>query len=356
MRMFKRLLKIVGALVLASIAVSVWLLARGGSFDAIEPHFAGNCEALPLEGSGEDILIDHERGYAYLSLLDRKGKIEGKDVQGGTVARIDLNQRPFVAVDALVTKPGPLHPHGLSLYTAADGTRTLVVINHGARRGVDPEAVEIFTESAPGEFTHSESVAGPELLSPNDLVAVGPRQFYVANDKVLGGGLAAGLQQVGIGGSPLTWFDGTSLRYVLDDIASGGGINSSADHRTLYVAETSGKRVRVLDRNDAGDVTERARIAVDTSPDNIDVATDGSLWVAGHANTLKLIQHFVRGAPAPSQVWRVALGEDGVSEQEEIYLDDGTNMSAGSVGATYGNLLLVGSITERKIQICEMAG
>jgi arylesterase/paraoxonase len=143
---------------------------------------------------------------------------------------------------------------------------------------------------------------------------------------------------------------------VLENIASGGGINSSADHRTLYVAETSGKRVRVLDRADDGSVTERARIAVDTSPDNIDVAADGSLWVAGHANTLKLIQHFIKGSPAPSQVWRVALGADGTSEQEEIYLDDGSNLSAGSVGATYGKLLLVGSITERKIQVCEMAG
>ena len=38
---------------------------------------------------------------------------------------------------------------------------------------------------------------------------------------------------------------------------------------------------------------------------------------------------------------------------EEIYLDDGRQMSAGSIGATFGNLLLIGSITERKIQICE---
>ncbi len=354
MRLLKRLFKIIGVLVLVSIGLSVWLLARGGSFNPIDPHFAGSCEALPLEGSGEDILIDRERGYAYLSLMDRKSVVAGKSVQG-TVARIDLNQRPFAAVNALLTRPASLRPHGMSLYTAPDGTRTLVVINHGKNRGVDPEAVEIFTETTPGEFTHSESVTGPELLSPNDLLAVGPRQFYVANDKARGG-LANGLQQVGIGGSPLTYFDGTSLRDVLGNIASGGGINSSADYSQLYVAETAGKRVRVLDRSENGDVTENARIAIETSPDNIDVAADGSLWVAGHANTLKLIQHFINGSPAPSQVWRVALGEDGVSEQEEIYLDDGTQMSAGSVGATYGNLLLVGSITERKIQVCEMAG
>jgi arylesterase/paraoxonase len=95
------------------------------------------------------------------------------------------------------------------------------------------------------------------------------------------------------------------------------------------------------------------RIAIDTSPDNIDVAADGSLWVTGHANTLALIRHFVGGSPAPTQVWRVALGQAEPESVEEIYLDDGQQMSAGSVGATWNNLLLIGSITERKIQICE---
>jgi arylesterase/paraoxonase len=353
MKILKRILAALGILILVGGVLTAVILGRGGAFKTLTPAFAGSCTALPLEGSGEDILVDHERGIAYLSLLDRKGLIGGKDVQG-TVARVDLNRRPWAAENALASQPDKFRPHGMSLYIAPDGSRHLFVINHGQKRGVDPEAVEIFTESAPGEFTHRESVAAPELLSPNDLVAVGPRQFYVANDKVLGGGLAAGLQQFGVGASPLTWFDGRSARYVLDDIASGGGINRSADGRMLYVAETAGKRVRVLERNEAGDVTERQRIAVDTSPDNIDVAPDGSLWVAGHANTLQLIQHFVSGAPAPTQVWRVAA--DGTSAPEQIYLDDGSQMSAGSVGATYGQLLLLGSITERKIQICEMAG
>jgi arylesterase/paraoxonase len=352
MKILKRLLALVGIFVLVVGAGTAWILARGGAFRDIAPHFAGRCEALPLEGSGEDILVDRERGLAYLSLLDRRSRVEGKDVQG-TVARIDLNARPFAAVDALATKPASLRPHGLSLYIGPDGQRRLFVINHPGKRGVDPEAVEIFAEGAPGEYVHLETIRGPELLSPNDLVAVGPRQFYVANDKALGGGLAAGLQQFGIGGSPLSYFDGPAGRYVLEDIASGGGINTSADRRSLYVAETAGKRVRVLDRDGSGDVSERMRIAIDTSPDNIDVAADGSLWVTGHANTLALIRHFVGGSPAPTQVWRVALGQAEPESVEEIYLDDGQQMSAGSVGATWNNLLLIGSITERKIQICE---
>ena len=355
MRIFKRLLAVIGILVLLVAAAILALLARGGAFRDIRPHFAGNCEALPLPGSGEDIVVDRERGIAYLSLLDRQSVVKGQDVQG-MVVRVDLNSRPFTAVPALAAKPTQFRPHGLSLYIGPDGQRRLFVINHGPKRGVDPEAVELFRETAPGEFAQEETFRDPLLISPNDLTAVGPRQFYVANDKALGGGLAAGLQQVGIGGSPLTYFDGPVARNVLTDVASGGGINTSADLRTLYVSETAGKRIRVLDRAASGDVTERMRVAMDTSPDNIDVAADGSLWITGHANTLALIRHFINGSPAPTQVWRVTLGEKKAENIREVYLDDGTKMSAGSVGTTWNKLLLIGSITERKIQICEMTG
>jgi hypothetical protein len=39
---------------------------------------------------------------------------------------------------------------------------------------------------------------------------------------------------------------------------------------------------------------------------------------------------------------------------KEIYLNAGDQISASSVGATYGNKLLIGSITDRKLLVCEM--
>ena len=352
MKLLKRLLAIVGVLILITAAGTLWILGRGGAFRDIQPHFAGTCEALPLDGSAEDILVDRARAIAYLSLMDRQALVKGGAAQG-TVARLDLNVRPYTAVAALATKPDHFRPHGMSLHIDENGQRHLFVINHPVNRGTDPEMVELFTETAPGEYTHAETFRDPLIISPNDVAAVGPRQFYVANDKALGGGLKAGLQQVGLGASPLNYFDGTAMRNVNEDIASGGGINVSGDRATVYVAETSGKRVRVLDRAADGSVTERARIAVDTSPDNIDVAEDGSLWVTGHANVLALIRHFIGGSPAPTQVWRIALALGAAQPPEEIYLDDGTKMSAGSVGATWNQLLLIGSITEKKVMVCE---
>lgn len=353
MRIIKTVFKILGILILVSVIGTLYVLYRGGVFRGIEPHFAGRCDSLPLDGSAEDITVDRERGLAYISFMDRAALIRGEAAQG-TVMRIDLNRLPLVPEDALLDRPAHLRTHGLSLYISPEGQRSLFVINHPANRGTEPELVEVFDEVAPGQFRHRGTFSDPLFNSPNDLAAVGPRQFYVANDKVLKGGLAAGLQQLGIGASPLTYFDGESARVVIDDIASGGGINVSAGGGTLYVAETSGQRIRVLQRDPAsGAVTETARIAVPTSPDNIDVAADGSLTIGGHANTMKLIMHFIKGAPAPSQVLRVIPDNGDQAAVEEIYLNAGDEIPASSVGVTYGTKLLIGSITAKQLLVCE---
>lgn len=357
MRLIKRIFKIIGILVLIAGVGTLYVLNRGGAFRPIEPHFAGSCESLPLDASAEDMTVDRERGLVYISYLDRQSLVkgDGTNVQG-TIMRLDLNRQPLAIEDALQDKPAHLRTHGLSLYVDPAGKRSLFVINHPLNRGTEPELVEVFDEITPGQFRHRETFSSPLFNSPNDMAAVGPRQFYVANDKPLKGGLAAGLQQLGIGASPLTYFDGTAARVVAGDIASGGGINVSADGSTLYVSETAGQRLRVLGRNPAdGAVTDQARITLPTSPDNVDVAADGSLWVTGHANTVKLIQHFINGSPAPTQVLRVVPAGGGAATVDEIYLNAGDQISAGSVGVTYGNKLLIGSITARQLLVCELS-
>ncbi len=108
----------------------------------------------------------------------------------------------------------------------------------------------------------------------------------------------------------------------------------------------------VCDPSD-GSVTTTEFIDLGTSPDNIDVAEDGSLWVAAHSNVAALVMHFIMGSKAPSQVLRIDVSAE-KPEIQEIYLNAGQQISTGSVGATYGNKLLIGSITDRKLLICEM--
>ncbi|NND54283.1 MAG: hypothetical protein HKN56_04850 [Gammaproteobacteria bacterium] len=309
----------------------------------IDEKFAGTCEAVPLAGSGEDIQVDRDSGYAYLSMLDRLGVAQGLEIDPGMVMRIDLNDPGRPVVPALLDGP-ELHPHGLSLYRGNDGKLQLFVINHPKDRANGSEALERYTETSDGLFAHAETYASPLITRANDMVAVGPRQFYVAQDVD---------RQSGDTVTDLVYFNGSDYAVIANDIQSGGGINVSADGSTLYISETGGKRIRVAERNPNGTLVNERFIQLDTSPDNIDVAADGSLWVGGHSNVIALAMHFIAGSNAPSQILRIDAQSE-PAQIEEIYLNAGDEISAGSGGATFGDTLLIGSITARKVLACTM--
>jgi len=310
----------------------------------IDEHFAGTCTDFAMNGSGEDVQIDRARGLAYVSLFDRLGTVKGEPVGPGDILRVDLTRTPPEATSALADGP-ELHPHGISLFIDGTGQRHLFVINHPEDRKTGEEKIERYLEESPGVFRHKETFKSPLITRANDLVAVGERQFYVAQDVDRRGGEKL---------TKLVYFDGKDYSVVAEDIHSGGGINAKADYTTLYISETGSKEIRVVSRDPSdGSVTTIQTIPLGTSPDNIDVAEDGSLWVGAHSNVAALAMHFIMGAKAPSQVLRIDLnGAEPLIE--EMYLNAGQQISAGSGGTTYENKLLIGSITARKLLICEM--
>ncbi|MGH8286935.1 MAG: hypothetical protein ACRETT_14390, partial [Steroidobacteraceae bacterium] len=106
---------VLAAVLVAAAVVAFDFLQHNGLFKTLKPYFAGTCTPVPLAASAEDIRIDHDRGIAYLSYLDRRAVAEGK-ARKGTVALLDLsvaNPRPR---PALATEPAGFRPHGLSLY------------------------------------------------------------------------------------------------------------------------------------------------------------------------------------------------------------------------------------------------
>ena len=330
---------VIGLIAVIVIGIKAYL-----SLSQDAPHFAGQCEISELDESAEDIQIDHERGDAYLSLIKRRGLAEGEPTHG-RIGRLNLNDTSGGIKTALIDPPDHFRPHGLSLFIDEDGQRSLVVINHPVDRTTGQDVIELFRESEPGRFRHIETFSDPLIKNANNLVAVGPRQFYVAQD--------TGMTRDG-SLTELIYFDNGKVTVAADDIASGGGINVSPDLNTLYVAETDAKVIRVLSRNSAdGSVMTEQRLPIGTSPDNIDIAEDGSVWVGAHSSVLALVLHFMTGSDAPSQVLQINFDKQGDATIDEIYLNRGDEISASSVGATYGKKLLIGSITAPRILICE---
>ncbi|MDP7296343.1 MAG: SMP-30/gluconolactonase/LRE family protein [Gammaproteobacteria bacterium] len=337
-------MKIALFFIIVIIAVSVSGIFGYLRFGLPPAHFAGQCETLNLNESAEDMQIDRERGIAYLSLIDRMALAKKEPAQGW-IGRLDLNSGSRTIEPALIDPPGHFRPHGLSLFIDANGQRTMAVINHPVNRGEEAEHVVLFREEQPGRFRYLRTFTDDLIARPNDLVAVGPEQYYIANDSPPNSGET----------TRLVYVDADNARVVMDGIRSGGGINMSLDGNFIYVAETQGETIHVLKRDPTDGTVESVKeIAIGTAPDNIDVAEDGSLWIGAHSSLFGLIMHFIAGTDAPSQVLRVDLDSKTGTNIKEIYYNRGDEISASSVGLTYGNKLLIGSITAHKILICEM--
>jgi arylesterase / paraoxonase len=350
---FKRIGWTLLALVVAIGALVFDTLRHGGQFRTLTPAFAGSCLAIPLEASAEDIQIDRARGVAYLSYLDRRGKVEGRPVLG-TVMLLDLNMPDSRPRPALASDPAAFHPHGMSLYRAGDGSERLFAISHPPGQG---HAIELFEQTPTGAFAPVGRITDPLLLSPNAMLAVGPSQFYVANDSGAKNGFERGTEVAFRRGlSNIVFFDGQKMRIVASGLKSASGIGMSPDGASVYISETAGNRIAVF-RRDAvsGALVFVEHIAIEGSPDNINVGADGTIWVAVHAKTLALVRHFGDAQQlAPTEILRIDPNPKAASRVAPVYLNLGEQISAGSVGAVHDGQLLIGSITERKILRCRL--
>ncbi len=350
---FKKLGLALLAVVVVLVVVVFDFLRHGGQFKTLTPHFAGSCITLPMQASAEDIQIDRPRGIAYLSYLDRRAQTEGKTVLG-TVMLLDLSLPEPRARPALANDPENFRPHGMSLYRAGDGSERLFVISHPLGK---PHVIEVFEQGSTGAFVPVRSIRDPLLVKPNAILAVGQNQFYVANDSGAASGFGR-MQELLFRRGLATWlvFDGEKMRVVDSGLKSGAGIAMSLDGTKIYVSETSANRIRVYARKPtSGDVSLSETIDIGSAPDNINLAGDGSLWIAAHAVTPALIRHFMDAKKlAPTQIFRLPPDAAPNKRLTEIYLNAGEQISAGSVAAAFGNEMLVGSITERKVLRCRI--
>lgn len=186
----------------------------------------------------EDIAVDGEIGLAYLSGYDRRALFAGQKVRGAiwTYALNILNDTP---VDATATAlPGGFQPHGISLFRGSDGKKTLFVINHAGGK----HSIEIFDVNG-ALLSHRRTVTGAGLVSPNDIVGVGPDWFFVTNDHANVSGWMRTVEDFGrLPLSTMQFFNGQDFSTALTGLGGSNGINMSSDGRSLYVSAASERR------------------------------------------------------------------------------------------------------------------
>jgi arylesterase / paraoxonase len=347
----KKKISAIIAVVLIVIAVFILKLIKdAGEFKTLEPLSNYTCVKVPNVPGPEDIAIDNSTGTAFISSCDRRAMMEG-NMQQGAIFSYNLLGTPAIKnLTAGLTMK--FQPHGISFYTGPDGRKYLFVINHQPPR----HFAEIFEFSNNG-LTHLETVSGDLMISPNDVAAVGPRQFYFTNDHGSASSLSKQIEDLlRLSRSNIVYYDGTSMRKAAGDLSYANGIWATADGKTIYAASTIGKKFHVYDRNRAtGSLTQVSELYLNTGADNIDVAADGRIRIAGHPKLFSFLKHAKdKTKKAPSQILELYKTGNGSYSFKEIYSNPGDEISAASVGAVYQNRLLIGAIFDDFFLDCEL--
>ena len=302
----KRSLIIVSALVLTITVIQGYRMVESlGLMHQGEPHFSGQCEAVYGVVGAEDITIDQAHKYAYISADDRRATRANQAVSGG-IYGLDLSSPGASPVLLTAAFSEDFHPHGISLYKNQAGERSLFVINHLSR---GPDQVEIFDIKDVDDLVHRSSITYPALIAPNDLVAVGPSQFYVTNDHAYPPGHMMQMVEnyLGLALSSVSYFDGAKGSLVASGFRYANGIAISPDLKTLYVAEVTGRKVTIFDRDlSSAALSKRGEIPINSGADNLEWDETGNLWLGAHPRLLDFAAHSQdSGNISPSQVIKI---------------------------------------------------
>jgi arylesterase / paraoxonase len=347
MRVAARAIGIAIAVVLIATAVLVFdYLQHGGLFKRLKPHVAGACRVLPLGAVAQDIEIDRARGIAFFTYA--RGR-------RGTIMLIDLDAPEPRPRAALSSEPQNFLPVSLSLYAPAGEPRRLFVLS---APDDTQRAIEIFEETATGSFAPLETIRDPRLAHANAIVAIGPRELYVAHDSGASNAferLQERLFRRGL--SAITYFDGDELRTVATGIKRANGIAVSNHGLWLYSGEADADRLRIFDRDsETGALEPRNIVPLGSAPEDVTLDEEGTVWIAAHPKLRTLREHLLNASePSPTAIYRLRTSVIDREDRVTIpFLDTGERLSAGSVAAVHGRRMLVGSLTEPKMLICEL--
>jgi arylesterase/paraoxonase len=245
---------------------------------------------------------------------------------------------------------------GISLYQKAGSANRLFAVNS---RSSAHRTVEIF-EVADERIVHLRTVEDEQhLISPNDLVAVGHDQFYVTNDHAFSNVLLQYIENNVFRYTPsfhsgsVSYFDGEKFTTVAHRLSYPNGIvvaRKTPDR--MYIASLLGKELLVAEWNKSDPSRELSftgSIPLPCFPDNLEWDADGNLWVGANSDFEALTGYAIGlRTTSPSRVLRISSLEGPKPTVEEIWTDNGTQLSSSSVAGIYKradgrNLVVIGA-------------
>ena len=359
MRFLSRILIVVAILV---VAFFLYLNGVSGEFKSIETIEQGACVAVPGAPGAEDIDQHRAAGMSLFSSTDRAAMVRGGIVSGGLYAwPHDGSVEP-----RLLTEDDPgIRPHGISVVETGVESATVFVVDHRSP-GAEAESGDIvqvynWRPLAPdvgvgGSLELIVSHRDPVLRSLNDVAGLADGTFYATRDHGAEAGISRMLEDVlRLGGGGVVHWDGNAYREVVDGIAYANGIAVDEENSLVYVSSTTTGRILVYDRDeDTGDLTEREIIETGTGVDNLELDRFGNVWVGAHPKLLTFMRH--AGDPerrSPSEALWIASEPSTDPRVRPVWRNEGEDLSGSSVVVPVGGRLLIGSVFEPDVLVCE---
>jgi len=218
----------------------------------------------------------------------------------GRLYLIDAHDKSWGSLQASVSEralapytgcPGPLDlskfaPHGIAIRHDPDGNRTLYVVNHGGREAIEVFDVHVTMVSVTmrwiGCVVLPAGASGNAVAPLSDGGFVATR-FQTAGDPQAFQKMAAQMKN----GLLYDWVPGMGFKVVPHSQMSGAnGVEASADGKWLFANAWPEKRVIRLRRDGVG---APQSVKVNFLPDNIRMAPDGQLLVAGQDSDMKTL-------------------------------------------------------------------
>jgi arylesterase/paraoxonase len=316
-----------------------------GAFSKIEDAADLPVKVVAEIPGPEDLELNRNNGMLYFISSNPCSENPGS----GGIYYIDLNQDTRQAVAFQFEKPQDFHPHGLSYLHHGD-SQYLFTNNH---RSDGAHSVEIFRIIKNNQLEHLESVTDPLLTSPNDLVAIGPRSFYVTNDGRAHDRFTRSVDTfLGRKTGKVLFFDGQQFITVVDNLDFPNGIALDTKNKQLFVAETLSGYINTYQMADKNLLRLVDSYFTGVGIDNINITPNGLLVAAIHPNLLALSKH-MKGSPkpSPSRVVQIDL-ISGV--QSTLYQHNGGAISGISSAIPYRGLLYLGAVCDPALMELEI--
>ena len=329
--------KVAGVLLLIAGGYTMVRLTSLGAFSQIEDTAALPVKVIAEIPGPEDLELNHDSGVLYFISSKPCSENPGR----GGVYFIDLNQDTRQAMAFEFERPLDFHPHGLSYLHQGD-SQYLFTNNH---RSDGTHSVEIFRITKDHQLEHLESITDPLLTSPNDLVAIGPRSFYVTNDGRAHDRFTRSVDTfLGRKTGKVLFFDGQQFITVVDNLNFPNGIALDTNSKQVFVAETLSGYVNTYQVVDENQLRLVDSYFAGVGIDNINVTPNGLLVAAIHPNLLALSKHMKGSAkPSPSKVVQIDV-VSGV--QSILYQHNGEAVSGISAAIPYQGLLFLGAVCD----------